>query len=109
MSGDRLPIETHRAVEYRLVDHGLQDGGFTVTRAADGARYDIIGVCPGCGARVVRQWTFGPPGAKSRRDERRMPKPGPRTLTCDCGSVHADRPPENYDKGCGAFWQVMLP
>jgi hypothetical protein len=109
MSADSSLIENHRSVEYRLADHGLQSSGFTVTRSADGARYDITGTCPGCGARVVRQWAFGPPGSKGSREERRVPKAGPRTITCDCGSVHAERPPENFDKGCGAFWQVILP
>jgi hypothetical protein len=107
MSDDVPPVENHRSVEYRLEDHGLRTDGFAVTRAADGSRYDIVGVCPGCGARVVRQWRFGPPGTKGGKGQRK-PKPGPRTLTCDCGRAHAERPPENYDKGCGAFWQVML-
>ncbi|MEV5572063.1 hypothetical protein AB0L06_18625 [Spirillospora sp. NPDC052269] len=106
MSAD---VEKHRPVEYRLIDHGLRRDGFTVTPTPDGTRYDIVGTCPGCGARVVRQWKFGPPGTKGRRNERPKPSPGPRTLTCDCGRVHAERPSENFDKGCGAFWQVMLP
>jgi hypothetical protein len=109
MSDDVPAIEQHRLVEYRLIDHGLIEDGFTVTQAADGSHYDITGVCPGCGAGVARQWRFGLPGTKGKKDEKRKPKPGPRTLTCDCGSVHTDRPPENFDKGCGAFWQVMLP
>lgn len=109
MPVDPSPIENHRPVEYQLVDHGLQSSGFTVVLSSDGFRYDIVGTCPGCGARVTRQWKFGPPDSKGRGTGRRKPKPGPRTLTCDCGSLHADRPPENWDKGCGAFWQVMLP
>lgn len=107
MSDELPPIENHCQVEYRLTDYGLQGDGFTVTRAPDGSRYDIVGVCPRCGARVIRQWTFGPPGTKGKRGKR-TPKVGPRTLTCDCGRMHAERPAENYDKGCGAFWQVML-
>ncbi|MGI5422176.1 hypothetical protein [Actinomadura luteofluorescens] len=107
MNDDLPPIENHRPVEYQLADHGLKTEGFTVTRSADRSRYDVVGLCPGCGGRVVRQWNLGLPGTKGRKGKRAL-KPGPRTLTCDCGRVHAERPPEHHDKGCGAFWQVML-
>ncbi|ROO88543.1 hypothetical protein EDD29_6214 [Actinocorallia herbida] len=101
------PIEAHRGVEYRLFDHGLQPGGFTVTEVEGG--FDVAGVCPGCGALVRVRWSFGAVGTKGWGRQKSQVQSGPRTITCDCGHTHAERPPENWDKGCGAVWQVELP
>ncbi|WP_424530873.1 hypothetical protein ACOZ38_13725 [Sphaerisporangium viridialbum] len=122
----RTRIERHRQVKYRLIDHGLRREGFTVSPADDGRRIDVVGLCPGCGGHISFSWEYGLPGYKgifSRRGERaeteRTPDKsagngtsGPvlaRTVCCDCGHVHAERPADSWDQGCGAYWQVRLP
>ncbi|MFG1754071.1 hypothetical protein [Streptosporangium sandarakinum] len=112
----RPVIEHHRPVDYRLADHGLQREGFTVTALPDGRRVDVSGICPGCGGRVSVLWEYGNPGYKGifprrgKREDKDADRPvGARTVCCDCGYVHAERPDDSWDQGCGAFWQVELP
>jgi hypothetical protein len=115
-SHGRPHIEHHRAVEYRVADLGLMREGFTVTPSADGSRIDVAGTCPGCGARVTSSWEYGIPGykgvfprrEKSGRVEAEREKRD-RTIVCACGHVHANRPAESWDLGCGACWQVEVP
>lgn len=102
-------IEHHRSTEYRIFDHGLQHDGFTIT--VTGERVRFTGVCPGCGGRTSFTWDHGLPGHKSgSAPDRESPDLGdhPRTLFCECGFTHAERPPDAWDRGCGAFWQVKL-
>lgn len=109
---ERPSIEHHRPVEYHVADHGLQQEGFTVTPGADGQRIHVAGICPGCGGRVSFSWEYGVPGYKGRfrRKSKSPDKPtGARTICCDCGYLHTDRPAESWDQGCGAHWQVELP
>ncbi|MDW5322523.1 hypothetical protein [Plantactinospora sp. KLBMP9567] len=107
-------IEHHRPVEYRLADHRLQRDGFTVAPTADGRRIEVTGSCPGCGGHTTVLWEYGIPsghkGFLGRSGARSIDRPvGARTVYCDCGHVHANRPAEAWDQGCGAYWQVELP
>ncbi|GLX93226.1 hypothetical protein [Herbidospora sp. NBRC 101105] len=112
-------IEQHRSIEYRVADYGVQDDGFTVTVADE--RVEVTGICPGCGARTTFTWEHGLPGHKgvfSRLAGRDAPEAKsaravedperPRTVFCECGFTHAERPPEAWDRGCGGFWRVKL-
>ncbi|GAB3154262.1 hypothetical protein GCM10027290_48440 [Micromonospora sonneratiae] len=106
-------IEHHRPIEYQLTDHRLQDTGFTVSPSSDGRRIEVAGNCPGCGGHTTITWEYGLPyghkGIFSRQNSAPTGKPtGARTVYCDCGHVHANRPPEAWDQGCGAYWQVEL-
>jgi hypothetical protein len=102
-----MEIENHRAVEYERRDHGLLTA-FVVNSLSDGRGYNVTGECPGCGAYIRQEMTFGLMGTKGPR-RRRVPQPGPRTVICDCMRTHPERPPEFFDQGCGAQWQVALP
>lgn len=108
------PIENHRTVEYRLADHRVQDSGFTITPSEDGRAITVSGACPGCGGQTTIIWEYGLghgyKGIFSRKQEEApQPPAGERTVACDCGHQHANRPAETFDQGCGAYWQVKLP
>jgi len=107
------PIEHHRSVEYRVHDTGPRPAGFTVTTSADGRTIEVTGACPSCGGGTTTTWSYGTGnGYKGvlRRQAARAPAPsGPRTVCCECGHAHANRPAEAFFLGCGAHWQVDLP
>jgi hypothetical protein len=100
-------------VEYRVRDHSLQTDGFTVSRSDDGRRIDIAGICPSCGGSTATTWDFGTGnGYKGifRRSTTESAVPaGARTVCCDCGYAHSNRPDDALFLGCGAYWQVDLP
>lgn len=103
-------IEHHRPIGFQLVDHRRQDG-FTVARSPDGDSVTVTGLCPSCGGRTTTTWDFGLPGDKGifRRGSREQPAPtGTRTVCCDCGHAHPDRPDDAWSIGCGAYWEVDL-
>ena len=106
-------IEHHRAIEYRISDHKFQSLGFTVTPSPDARRFDVCGQCPACGGFTETTWDYGTGNgykAISRRGAKlRRPVSGPRTVCCDCGHNHANRPDGVIFIGCGAYWQVELP
>lgn len=104
-------IEHHRPIAFELVDHKLQQAGFTVTRSPDGRSITVTGLCPGCGGSTTTTWDFGLPGYKGifRRGALDAESPaGARTVCCDCGHAHTDRPADAWSLGCGAYWEVDL-
>jgi len=113
MSGSG-PIDHHRAIEYTISDHHLQKSGFTVRQSDDDRRINVSGACPGCGGLTSTTWDYGTgngyKGVFRRATNAPKVRPtGPRTVCCDCGHVHANRPDDAVFLGCGAYWQVELP
>jgi len=106
------PVEHHRSVKYRVHDYALLTACFRITPATDGRRIEVSGLCPSCGGRTATTWTYGSgnsyKGAFSLRKKPTKPVGGPRTICCDCGHAHADRPDDAVFLGCGAYWQVEL-
>lgn len=103
-------IEHHRLIPFGLVDHKLRTDGFTVVRSPDGS-ITVTGLCPGCAGRTVTTWEFGLPGQKGvfrRVSGERQPPMGRRTVCCDCGHPHPERPADVWSLGCGAYWEVDL-
>ncbi|POM27618.1 hypothetical protein BTM25_20340 [Actinomadura rubteroloni] len=101
--------EHHRDLGYTETEFPAQQ--FSVAESERGLT--ISGTCPACGGRTVTTLGRGSPeGAKGffRRGAVRT-SAAPRTVTvyCECGHVHADRPADAIDAGCGAFWDVELP
>lgn len=100
----------HRSTDFAEIDYPLQDG-FSVITSADGRRIEVTGVCPGCGGNTTTAFEYGVAGYKGFPG-RRKPDPsrpsGPRTVYCECGHWHPNRPAEATDNGCGAFWSVVL-
>lgn len=107
------PVEHHRAVKYRVQDFAQLTTGFQITPLTDGQRIQIVGTCPGCGGRTEVIWAYGNAnnykGLFPRRKGERKLSGGPRTVCCDCGHGHLDRPADAIFFGCGAYWQVELP
>lgn len=106
-------IEHHRAIEYALADMQLQDG-FTIAATPDERSLVVTGLCPACGGHTSTTWDYGIPqgykGVLGRRSATPAARPtGVRTVYCDCGRTHANRPADAWDNGCGAYWQVPLP
>lgn len=104
-------IEHHRLITFGLVYHELRTEAFTVVRSPDDSSITVTGLCPGCGGRTVTAWDYGLPGQKGifRRDSRERPAlTGKRTVCCDCGHPHPDRPADVWSLGCGAYWEVDL-
>lgn len=105
----RRSIEHHRSTEYRVHDEGQQRLGFTVTASPDGRRIEVTGACPSCGGHTTTIWSYGTGnGYKGRRRGGSAPTKR-RTVCCDCGHAHANRPADEVFAGCGAYWQVDLP
>jgi hypothetical protein len=106
------PAEHHRSVKYRIQDYAFLPDGFRVTPSTDGRRIEVIGACPSCGGRTSTVWIYGSgngyKGAFPFRKKSIAPADGPRTICCDCGHAHADRPDDAVFLGCGAYWQVEL-
>ncbi|SEM64238.1 hypothetical protein [Nonomuraea pusilla] len=102
-------IESHQPIDYQLADRGLQEKGFIVTEAAAGD-LEVVGTCPACLGTTASPWTYGLAGGKGvfKRQEKAKPR-GPRTVYCECGYMHPNRPDTAWDLGCGAYWQVELP
>lgn len=104
-------MEHHRPVPYRLADHGTPPG-FVVTASADRRRFEVSGVCPGCGGRTSTVWEYGAPHGYKGWSFRLFQSAAPeapatsQTVTCECGHIHPDRPDSAWDQGCGAYWQV---
>ncbi|MBN6055205.1 hypothetical protein JYK22_24935, partial [Nonomuraea sp. RK-328] len=109
-------IESHKSIDYRVWDHGPQPAGFTVTDSGADGGLEVSGTCPACHGWTVTPWSYGAVGSKGVLDSllgRGAPaqnKPtGRRTVYCECGHLHPNRPETAWDYGCGAFWTVELP
>lgn len=103
-------IEHHRSVHYRVQDHDLLLD-FIVTPLSDGTGVRVTGICPGCGGRTTTNWYFGTGnGYKAfRRKKVLATEPaGGRTVCCDCGHSHKDRPTDEPFQGCGAYGRVCI-
>lgn len=87
------------------------DGQFKVAWSPDGRTVVLSGPCPGCGGRTDSEISSGIGGTKGllRSESRPRILHSPVTIYCECGYVHADRPADARDKGCGRFWPVFLP
>jgi hypothetical protein len=106
-------VEHHRAIKYHVQDYVLLTDHFHVNPIAEGRKIEVTGICPACGGRTSTTWSYGSgnayKGIISRRRLAAAPTAGPRTLCCDCGHAHADRPDDAVFLGCGAYWQVEFP
>ncbi len=102
----------HRPTRWEREFHELAPG-FTVTELPERAGFTVVGPCPGCGGRILKEWLYGSgngyKGVFNRRKPPTVPVPGPRTVRCVCGNVHEDRPATEPYEGCGAYWTVLLP
>jgi hypothetical protein len=105
-------VEHHRSIKYRVQDYALLTDRFQVVPLTGGRRIEVTGVCPACGGRTSTTWSYGSGNAyKGFLPRRRLGSAlidGPRTLCCDCGHAHADRPDDVIFLGCGAYWQVEV-
>lgn len=101
-------IDHHRELHYVETEFDPQTG-FTVTASPDGL--EVSGTCPGCGGWTAMTLEHGSPeGTKGLFGDKKAGTPSrTATIYCECGHVHADRPADAIDKGCGAFWSVELP
>lgn len=106
-------IEQHRPIGYAETEFQTQKD-FAVSAAADGRGVDVSGLCPACGGRTTMTFERGSPNGSKGLFGRRSDPPSPTaparevTVYCECGHLHADRPAEATDHGCGAFWSVEL-
>ncbi|MFJ7218874.1 hypothetical protein [Amycolatopsis sp. NPDC098790] len=104
------PIEHHRAISYQVKDYELQPE-FSTQRLVGGHGINVTGICPGCGGRTTTNWYYGTGnGYKAfRRKKEPVTEPADgRTVCCDCGHGHADRPADEPFQGCGAHWRVKI-
>ena len=86
------------------------DKPFTVTRSPTGKGLTVTGPCPMCGGRTSTDFAYGIGGIKGfRGGSRPLTIRSPVTVYCECGHVHAERPAEAFDKGCGRYWMVDIP
>ncbi|GAA2863234.1 hypothetical protein ABT362_26530 [Nonomuraea rubra] len=102
-------IESHRSIEYQRVNRGPQQD-FTVAKSLTEEGFEVSGLCPECKGKTSTPWPFGIAGAKGLFKKNEEPHPsGPRTVGCECGYAHANRPDGLWIVGCGAYWTVELP
>ena len=100
--------EEHQPVPFVENEFGEQPG-FTVLEVEGGLT--VTGNCPGCGGQTSMTFRYGTPqGYKGlfRRTTNSQPTSRKVTVYCTCGHLHADRPAESPDNGCGAYWLVDL-
>ncbi|TDD50022.1 hypothetical protein E1286_12865 [Nonomuraea terrae] len=104
-------IESHRSIEYQVVDRGPQKEGFTVDKSPTEDGLEVSGVCPACHGRTTTPWSYGIAGGKGvfRKKRENAQPSGPRTVACECGYAHPNRPETAWNVGCGAYWTVELP
>jgi hypothetical protein len=110
------------SLEYLEVDLGTPEG-FQVTRG--GSSVSVEGLCPRCSGRTHSTFRIASPDRKPRsrglldrfrRGRRESDESGngdaedteQATVFCECGAVHAKRPDDATDAGCGAYWIVTL-
>lgn len=111
-----IVIEHHRPVDYVVRDFRLQSAGFSFsqsTESSESGQLSVSGICPGCGGYTTITWDYGTGnGYKGllRRGLSSKPtlRPRARTVCCDCGHAHANRPDGAIFVGCGAYWQVEI-
>jgi hypothetical protein len=105
---DTNPIEHHRSISYQVKDYELQSG-FITEPMAEGRGINVTGTCPGCGGRTTTNWYYGTGNGYKSFWRKKEPPSEPvdgRTVCCDCGHGHLDRPVEEPFQGCGAYWRV---
>jgi rRNA maturation protein Nop10 len=109
---EATPVEHHRSVEYQPQDFRERSADFRVTPLADGHRIQVAGLCPSCGGHTTTTWSYGSgngyKGLRIRRSGPEAPADTLRTVCCDCGHAHPNRPDTDPFIGCGAYWQVDL-
>lgn len=117
------PASSHNtSLEYIEVDLGTPDG-FETSRSTSSVT--VGGICPRCSGPTQSTFRIASPDRKPRsralldrfrrgrheNDERGKgdaADPEQATLFCECGAVHAKRPDDATDAGCGAYWIVTL-
>ncbi|GAA1007907.1 hypothetical protein Aple_044250 [Acrocarpospora pleiomorpha] len=99
--------EQHRPVPFAETDFAEQPG-FTVLELEDGLT--IKGSCPACFGHTSMTFRYGTPqGYKGPFRKVAVPQRTRQiTVYCVCGHLHADRPTESPENGCGAYWLVNL-
>lgn len=105
---DTPSIDHHRDLGYIETEFQLQTT-FNLTESPEGI--EISGTCPGCGGTTTMTLERGSPQGFKGLFRTRNVAAQPRIVTifCVCGHMHAGRPTEAVDNGCGAFWSVELP
>lgn len=106
-------IDTHQDdLGYAEVEEPMPpDGSFAIAWASDGQSAIVSGQCPACGGRTAMNFRLVIGGTKGVRESGSQPASGirsPLMLYCQCGHVHAGRPGDAIDKGCGRYWPVTL-
>jgi hypothetical protein len=101
-------IENHRPVTFVEQEFSKQPG---FTRVEKYDELTVTGICPRCGALTSMTFTKGTPQG-SKGLFRRTSAPPDSTkfavVYCQCGHVHAHRPADSPESGCGAYWPVDL-
>jgi hypothetical protein len=109
---DSAPVDHHRSIDFRQQDFHERSDAFTIVRRSDGRHIQVIGVCPGCGGSTTTTWSFGSgngyKGLWRRTPRNDEPVDSYRTVCCDCGHGHPNRPESAPFLGCGAYWRVSL-
>ena len=97
----------HRSIPFAETEFAKQEG-FSVTKVEDGIV--VSGQCPGCGSRTSMTFLRGTPQGTKGIFQRRKKLSEAREVAvyCECGYLHAERPPESPDAGCGAYWPVDI-
>jgi hypothetical protein len=105
---DTPSIDHHHDLDYVETEFSLQTT-FTAAKSPEGI--EVSGTCPGCGGWTTITLERGSPQGFKGLFRTRNVGAQPRVVTifCVCGHMHAGRPADAVDNGCGAFWSVELP
>jgi hypothetical protein len=101
-------VKHDEAMKWAEVEFEEVPLGFTVK--IEGDTLVARGQCPRCHGKTAWSFRRGMMGSVSA-DMTAMTALSPAdlaTIVCACGSVHADRPDDSAESGCGAFWPVNL-
>ncbi len=100
--------ENHRPVVFLEQEFGKRSE-FNVTEI--GGELTVTGICPRCGALTSMTFSKGNPQGWKGLFRKISPPPESTKLAavfCQCGHVHAHRPADFPESGCGAYWTVEL-
>jgi hypothetical protein len=102
-------IDQHKSIAYAETEERLTVP-FTVRRGTDNGRvtFHVSGHCPACGGMMTKEFSYGIVGIKGYGQPSGPAVPAATTLYCECGHVHADKPANATDDGCGRYWLIDL-